>query len=223
MERPQLTAQRTFDIHRDEIVALDIEGRFDYIYRNNLWRSEESRSGPGSTTESTYVLRYRLTELVERHNIQSILDIPCGDFNWMRETHFPLSVEYIGADIVPELVVANKAQFPWIRFEHLDIIDDTLPKVDLVFCRDCLVHLSYENIGLAFANIKRSGAKYLMTTTFPVTDNNRNIEDGDWRPLNFEHHPFCLQPPIDGIVEQCLEGDGAYIDKTMALWLVEDL
>src|SRR4029453_1207153 len=89
---------------------------------------------------------------------------------------------------------------------------------DLGLCRDCLVHLSFENIGRAIDNIRVSGARYLLTTTFLDHEVNGDIEDGDWRMLNLEREPFNLPPPVDVLVEHCEEGDGAYADKALGLW-----
>ena len=49
-------------------------------------------------------------------------------------------VEYIGAEIVDELVQQNTEQFGTggVRFQKLNIIKDNLPDVDLILCRDCL-------------------------------------------------------------------------------------
>jgi hypothetical protein len=43
---------------------------------------------------------------------------------------------------------------------RLDLTGDPLPRVDVVLCRDCLVHLSFQNIFRAFANLRRSGSRY---------------------------------------------------------------
>ena len=93
----------------------------------------------------------------------------------------------------------------------------------MVLCRDCLVHLSYQNIWRALANILASGAQWLLMTNFLRIESNRDIEDGDWRPLNFELPPFALPPPERAIVENCAEAAGAYDDKALCLWRVETL
>jgi hypothetical protein len=89
---------------------------------------------------------------------------------------------------------------------------------DLILCRDCLVHLSFTNIRHAFKNIVRSGASFLLTTTFPDHDENEDIEDGDWRLLNLEKPPFSFPAPIATFKEGCDEEGGAFADKSLALW-----
>jgi hypothetical protein len=95
--------------------------------------------------------------------------------------------------------------------------------VDLVLCRDCLVHLSFANIHHAIANLKRSGTCWLLTTTFPDASANRDIDDGDWRVLNLQYAPFLFPAPLAVINEGCTEAGGDYADKSLALWRVGDL
>ena len=74
--------------------------------------------------------------------------------------------------------------------------------------------------GQALENIKRSGSKYFMTTTFPGEETNANIDTGGWRPLNLEKPPFQFPPPLYLLNEQCTEMDGAFADKSMGVWEV---
>ena len=195
---------------------------FSLIYKKNLWGETQSLSGPGSTLEATKNIRAALPELFKKYNIKIMLDIPCGDFNWMK--HVDLSdIKYIGADIVDELILKNQKRYVQsnISFQVLDIIKDTLPKVDLILCRDCLVHLSYNKILKALKNIKSSGSKYLLTTTFPFNEYNSGLSIEYWRPLNLEIAPFYFPKPLALINENSDESQ--FFDKSLGLWLIEDL
>ena len=154
---------------------------------------------------------------------QSLLDIPCGDFNWMRHVTLD-AVQYIGADVVAELVSANQRRYGNDRrqFQHLDLTRDTLPAVDVVFCRDCFVHLTPREILSAISNIQRSECKYLLTTTFPSVSQNKGLGIG-WRPLNMQLRPFRFPEPLKLINEGCTEQDGRYADKSLGLWRIADL
>jgi hypothetical protein len=57
---------------------------FTSIKQKNLWGDAESVSGPGSTIDQTKILVAELSNLFIAKNIKSLLDIPCGDFNWMQ-------------------------------------------------------------------------------------------------------------------------------------------
>lgn len=222
-ERPQIIAQKRFLEHKDELKPLDLKSRFEYIFDTNLWGDDHSRSGVGSTLPETEALRREIPLLLKEVGARTLLDIPCGDFGWLSLTD--LGVEYVGADIVEALVDQNTSRYAseTRRFVRLDLTTDPLPQADVVLCRDCLVHLSYANIRRALGNVKRSGAKYLLVTSFPEAKGNRDIEDGDWRLLNFQLAPFCFPAPARTIVENCVEAGGAYRDKSLCLWPVADL
>jgi len=222
--RPITIAERRFAEQAAALSELSIEERFARIYQTNLWFDAESRSGTGSNLDETAQLRASLPPLLRRLNARRLLDVPCGDFNWM--SHVDLSgIEYIGGDIVKPLIEANRERYesPARRFMKVDVIKGHLPQADVILCRDCLVHFSFANIISAFRTMKSSGADYLLTTTFPAREVNKNIVDGDWRPLNLEASPFVLPAPINVIVEGCTEEGGAYADKALAVWRVSDL
>lgn len=198
---------------------------FTEIYKANLWKSQESISGPGSETIQTESLIKGLNKLIEDFNITSILDIPCGDFNWMKKVNLN-EINYTGADIIEELIKKNIEQFKErenLKFKVLNLITDTLPKSDLIVVRDCLVHFSYIDIYKAIKNIKSSGSKFLFTTTFTDRDLNSDIITGEWRPVNLQKKPFYFPSPLLIINENCNENDGIYKDKSMALWALSKI
>ncbi|MFK0251624.1 class I SAM-dependent methyltransferase [Amycolatopsis azurea] len=218
-ERPITTAQVNFRRVAQELESLGTQDRFTYIYRSRLWESS-SVSGPGSESIQTRELREQLPVLLERFGVRTLLDLPCGDFGWLSEVDLDLD-RYIGADIVTDLVEANAARFrddPVREFRSLDLTGDRLPAVDLVLCRDCLVHLSFADIERALRNLRRSGSRYLLTTTFTELGANDDIVTGDWRPLNLCREPFGFPEPLALLVEGCTEEGGAYADKSLGLW-----
>jgi hypothetical protein len=108
-------------------------------------------------------------------------DIPCGDFNWISKVDLN-NVDYLGSDIVSELIEKNNHNYSneSIRFRTLDLTADSLPEVDLIFTRDCLVHLSYDDTLKALSSIIESGSKYLLTSSFVDRERNYNIATGEW-------------------------------------------
>jgi len=196
---------------------------FTRIYVKRRWVSGGTLSGAGSTLPETEVVRTELPSLLRTLEVRSMLDIPCGDFNWMRELE--LSVRYTGADIVAPLIKKNQRLFagPHRQFFVADVIRHKLPEVDLVLCRDCLVHLSNEDAIKAVRNIKRSGAKYLLVTTYPMRKENVDILTGEWRALNLELAPYHFPPPLRVINENSRADDGKWGDKSLGLWRIVDL
>lgn len=189
---------------------------FTSIYDTNKWGNSESRSGSGSTISATKYLIPELNDLLKRLKITSLLDIPCGDFNWMQYCDLS-DIEYHGADIVDNLIKSNQHKYPEYGFSVLDLIEDPLPQVDLVFCRDCLFHFPNNLIVKALKNICRSKSKYLLTTTFTDNIPNKDIKTGQWRHLNLELAPFSFPPPLEIINEK------SYKYKSMGLWLISDI
>jgi SAM-dependent methyltransferase len=223
-ERPPVLAHLRFVENVEKFKDLTLEQRFEHIYHTNFWGDEESRSGLGSAKWATAALRKGLHEVLKETNSKILLDIPCGDFNWFSE--IADSVErYLGGDIVPGIVARNRKLFgaPNRTFLNLDLTRGPLPKSDFIFCRDCLVHLSSANVLKALASIRRSGASFLATTTFSGISRNTDIEDGDWRPLNFTRPPISFPEPFRLIVEGCTEEGDAYADKSIGVWRISDL
>lgn len=196
---------------------------FTEIYRRNKWGAKESISGTGSDLAQTETVRDQIPVVCHDFDIHTMLDIPCGDFNWMQ--HVPLDgIAYTGADIVAELAEQNaRHETSTIHFRTLNLIHDTLPRADLVFCRDCLVHLSFADVFSALRNVCQSGSTYLLTTTFTNRRRNGDIATGQWRPLNLEAAPFYFSPPLRTINEHCSEAGGAWNDKSLGMWKVSDI
>ena len=200
---------------------------FSDIYKNNLWHISEKResfSGIGSSLEQTREIIKNLPLVFQKFSINSMLDIPCGDFNWMQNIDLS-KMKYTGADIVKEIVHTNnvKHNAQNINFIQLNLIEDPLPKVDLIFCRDCLVHFSFSDFLSSIENIKKSGSKYLMTTTFTNQRSNKDIHTGGWRPLNLKLAPFNFPHPTYLLNEKCTEMDGLFSDKSLGIWNIADL
>ena len=193
---------------------------FTEYYKSNYWGGKESISGRGSDFVQTEKLIIEIGKLLKQNNIKTILDIPCGDFNWIKNIDFSERF-YVGGDIVVDLINKNQDLYnnqANINFEVLDITQDDLPQVDLIICRDCLVHFSYKDINKALLNIKKSNSKLLLVTSFFDRKRNYNIKTGAWRPINLDIKPFKFPQPIQVIIENCTEDNEKYKDKSMCLY-----
>ena len=128
---------------KSKFINLSLQERFELIYNENFWESEESRSGIGSEIENTKEVLKALEHFIKEFKIKSIIDIPCGDYNWMSSMDMR-NLKYQGHDIVKQLITDNKKKFKNsnISFFHSDITNSKLGKADLMLVRDCLVLFS---------------------------------------------------------------------------------
>lgn len=224
-DRPLALAQIRYEAERAQFAGLDLAARFRRIYARNIWGAETSVSGLGSEDEATAALRRELPTLLRKLGVTSLLDAPCGDGGWIG--HADLGVTYAGVDVVPDLVeaLAAKASIDSSGRRYLvaDLTRDSLPKADAVLCRDCLVHFSFATIRKAVANFHRSGARFLIATTFIDLEANHDCEDADWRPLNLERPPFSWGKPVHVLVEGCTEDEGLWADKSLGVWELEKI
>jgi hypothetical protein len=147
------------------------------------------------------------------------MDAGCGDFHWLRLAELPIR-SYIGVDVVPELVADLESRYGGSGREFIarDITCDELPRADLVMCREVLMHFPDEDVKRALANFRRTGARWLLATTFADRARNEPIGLGGWRPLSLQAAPFDLPPPLRVIEDIPLVDRDLYLDKRLALW-----
>ena len=154
-----------------------------------------SLSGPGSNAEETVGVRTALPTLLALLGVRSILDVPCGDFNYMRAVlsapPTPPGVAYTGMDIVSPLVEQLQATFGTghsarigqrggrnssglgsskrhrITFARFDLSLEYLWPADLVVLRDVLFHFDQPRALTVLRRVGLSGCKHALITTFP--------------------------------------------------------
>lgn len=191
---------------------------FEDIIRHRRWR--DVLCGSGSTLDYTAMLRESLPKLLAQFNIQSMLDAPCGDYSWMSLVKFPPDFVYKGGDIVASMIEQNRQQHPGVDFRVLDISRDTLPDVDMIFVRDCLIHFSDDDVARTLDNFCQSSVKYVMLTSYlPQFAENQNIQTGNFRGVNMQKPPFNLPEPLAKLED----GPPNHVVKTMDLWSVQQL
>lgn len=208
-------------IEQQNFASKTVAEIFTETFHKRYWRSKESVSGRGAELRQTEVLRTELPALLRQFGIRSLLDLPCGDFNWMQHVDLQ-GIRYTGGDIVEALVAQNQERYGNTRrnFLRLDLLTDALPDADCILVRDCLVHFSLAHIEQALANLKKNNITYLLTTSFPGTKKNEDIQTGHWRTLNLQLAPFFFPEPLACLNEGCTEENGAFADKSLCLWKI---
>jgi hypothetical protein len=196
---------------------------FTKIYQTVGWSGgyPETVSGAGSTRESTAGFREGLSACLANGLLgpsPTILDAPCGDFNWFREvTGYH---RYVGMDIVEEMVAENtrKHASDTVRFVAGDITGDPLPPADVMLCRDCLIHLPDAMVWEMLGNFARSGIPRLLLTSHANPDNVDMGAPGGYRPINFLLPPYAFPTPVLQIADFL----GPY-EKHVCLWTAEQV
>jgi hypothetical protein len=202
-----------------------VEQIFNEIYKNEIWMSGNPnipRSGPGSSIEYTTPLRQAFPEVLDIFGVKTLLDAPCGDMTWMSVMLNDVDITYIGGDIVKSIVDENIRNYSNSKtfFTHLDITKDPLPNSDMMLCRDCLFHFSFEYIRKALNNFYRSGIKYLMATNHIFGLPNVDIETGDFRVLDLTQEPFLLGRPLYVVEER---GEAPGVLRQVSVWTREQI
>ena len=198
----------------------NLTDRFIKIYDENLWSSSESVSGTGSELQYTVRLRQWLIKVIPIFRVKKIVDAPCGDFNWMRFVLDQTSVNYVGVDIVPNLVLNNQKKYgnSDTVFITGNICEDPLPNCDLIVVRDCLFHLSFYDIDKVLKNLSTVDYRYLLTTSHLIEADlaNTDIISGDFRYINLFKSPFNFDP--NSVIDRVLDYPcGAPVKKEMIL------
>lgn len=197
---------------------------FTEIYKTNYWNDNDSKSGTGSSLKSTKNIRIELPLLIKNLKINSLLDVPCGDFFWFHKIINETNINYVGGDIVEEIINKNyKYENHKVKFKIIDLINDTLPESDLIFCRDCLFHFSYDDINKTFNNLKKCNFKYILITNHDFSDKkikNDDITTGSFRFLDFYKAPFNFEK---NYIKEILDLDfpPTYVNKKMLLFSKE--
>ena len=73
-----------------QLIGYSNEKIFTKFYNRNKWGNLESFSGDGSTIKETTKTRKIIENVIKKYKIKSLLDIPCGDFNWMKLINFKM-------------------------------------------------------------------------------------------------------------------------------------
>ena len=135
-----------------------------------------------------------MPELFTKFSIKSVFDAPCGDFNWMRYVIKDYRINYIGGDIVLPLIRSHNKTYrnTNTQFIQIDLTKHQFPSANLMICRDCLFHLSFEDAKAVLKNFVESNIDYLLTSTHVNLNNfsNKNVPTGGFRHIDLFSAPY---------------------------------
>jgi SAM-dependent methyltransferase len=170
---------------------------FADIYRQNSWGGDKGtfHSGSGSTFQHAQLYADAVRKFSLRHGVRRVVDLGCGDFQ-IGSQIIGTDIEYVGVDIVPELIARNQQSYgsDRVRFCCRNIIEDALPEADLCLVRQVLQHFSNEQIAGVLRNI--AGYRYVLVT---------------------EHYPADGSPVAANVEKPCGEDVRIYDDSAVYL------
>lgn len=191
---------------------------FEAIYRHATWGQDETRSGSGARRREVVNLVEALPIFFAEAGIGSLVDIGCGETNWIGGLSAHLNL-YIGVDIAPSAIQEARLRRP-DRPNHFvldgDGFVDPLPRVDAILCKDVLTHYPLADVLAALRHFLAADPRYLLLSTTQGAAN-ADTSLGFWRPLDMRAPPFSLPPPLLSI--PCKVGAG----KDVAIWHASDL
>lgn len=186
-------------IERQLIANESTERVFTDIYKSKYWAGDSSKighSGIGSQQGTTETYRNFLQDFFKDYDIHSVVDVGCGDWKFSRTMDWT-GIDYVGYDIVKPLIKSNRRKYGRhnIHFVHGNAINMTLPKADLLICKDVLQHLPNEDVQKFIPQLKNF--KYCLITNdvdpVTLTSDNPTIIAGEYRLLDLSQPPFSLE------------------------------
>lgn len=113
-----------------------------------LSNTSETPNGGGSNLNQAKDILEHLPKIFKKFKIKSMIDAPCGDWNWMQTLDLK-GIQYYGYDVMPEYIEDNIERFAsdTVSFKEMDIVEEKIsPAVDLILCRDFLMHIKWDGI-----------------------------------------------------------------------------
>jgi SAM-dependent methyltransferase len=182
---------------------------FNKIYENGFWNNRQPdipKSGPGSSLKNTVKFREFFDEFCLKNNIESVLDIGCGDLTWMPLTKTFQTKKYTGIDIVQFLIDSHSIKYPHHTFLCLDAVAQDIPSADVICIRDVLFHLLIEDIQILLKKLK---CKYLFVTSCRNSSNVNSLHSNNssFHLINLRIDPFRMTNFIDSMYESEFDRD----------------
>jgi SAM-dependent methyltransferase len=213
---------------RQHYGQLSVAEAFSQTYRTKLWGEVEGEkffSGGGSLEEFAAPYISWLTRFIAEREIGTVVDLGCGDFLVGQRICSARAVNYVGVDIVPDLIAYNNSRFrsESISFKCANIIEDELPDGDICLIRQVLQHLSNKQISRVLANCAKF--QYLLATedvySGPGMCPNLDIMHGPDNRLFQRSGVFLDRAPFNMRTQNVLEIPYPQTDSTIRTCLIE--
>jgi trans-aconitate methyltransferase len=171
---------------------------FGAIYAGDRWTGG---SGPGSRPDFCRPLVRWLSRYIRDNGIRSVVDLGCGDFQWMPQVISATGVSYTGLDVYEPLVTSHRAAWPDHRFEVFDVClagPAAIPAGDLYWAKDVLQHWPSDTIaGFLDRFFAARPAAHLVVCNCSGQASDVRVLDDRWHfaPLDGHRPPLAAFSP----------------------------
>ena len=164
----------------------ELASAFDRIYETNCWGNG---SGPGSHPQATFEYRYALEKFLYDHEIKSVVDFGCGDWQFTKYIYWG-DIDYTGYDIAKFCIEQNNKIYRTdkIRFQRTPPSYSELKEADLFITKDVFIHLPFSEIKDIMDNAFKK-YKYMLITNSHAPAN-VDIQPGQFRPIDIRLEPL---------------------------------
>jgi SAM-dependent methyltransferase len=146
-----------------------------------------------------------VSAFIRENGIRSVVDLGCGDFAVGRRIVDATEAQYIGVDVVPELIEHHRHKFqgPRVSFVCANILTDELPAADLCLVRQVLQHLTNKEIATALGRLS-CFPKVLITEDLPTqpTSLNHDMTHGPEVRSDFGSGVYVDESPFSIAVKE---------------------
>jgi hypothetical protein len=128
-----------------------------------------------------------------------MVDIGCGDLQWIPTLIEQTGIAYTGIDCVPRLIESHRKKYKAMTFLHSDLTQsvDILPPADMYFIKDVFQHWPTGTIAEFVTKLKAivpPGAHILACDDHAIGRSDRDIAMGNWQPLHESTPPLNVIP-----------------------------
>ena len=172
------------------------------VYEKQLWGSNKTLFYSGEGSHQKKITSPYLESVIEFLKTFSkpptLCDLGCGDFN-VGQQLLPYVSQYIGLDIVPELIEHHKSKHESknIVFDYKDLAKDLLPSANCAILRQVLQHLSNAEVQAILKKLNQY--QYVIITEHLPLGNfepNKDIISGQGIRLKKGSGVVVQEPPF---------------------------
>lgn len=157
--------------------------------------NDKTVCGNGSLKINNIDFLIFLENIITKYTINSLLDLGCGDLNYIGEYIQKSKLDFLGLDASVDLISYNKnmyKDYENLKFDICNIIENDIPRnYDLILIKEVFIHLSDNLIIQSLNNIKKSNPNYLLISGHSDNFKNKDsLNNLGWGFRKFDSEKF---------------------------------